>query len=111
MNTTAPHPSILLQPEWVKIIRQDTFAAEDAGMLQPRQLDLVYEQQWFKLLVPKVYGGLEMPLPELIRLEEALSWADGSLGWVITFAPAQVGLVGSLILRRHIKYLLTLKFA
>lgn len=96
MNTTAPHPSSLLQTEWVKIIRQDAFAAEEAGMLQPQQLDLVYEQQWFKLLVPQAYGGLELPLPDLIRLEEALSWADGSLGWVITLC-AGAGWFGGFI--------------
>lgn len=79
-----PHPSTLLKPEWVSIIREHTFAAEEAGMLQPQQLELIYEQQWFKLLAPKAYGGLEADLPEQIRLEEALSWADGSLGWVVT---------------------------
>jgi hypothetical protein len=52
--------------------------------LHPAQLQLVYEQQWFNLLAPAVYGGLQTPLPELIKLEEALSWADGSLGWVVT---------------------------
>jgi alkylation response protein AidB-like acyl-CoA dehydrogenase len=96
MHTEAPHPSSLLQPEWVTTIRQDAFAAEEAGMLQPQQLNLVYEQQWFKLLVPQVYGGLEMPLPDLIRLEEALSWADGSLGWVITLC-AGAGWFGGFI--------------
>lgn len=78
------HPSSLLKPEWVKTIRTEAFAAEEAGMLQAGQLELIYEQQWFKMLVPKAYGGLELDLPAQIRLEEALSWADGSLGWVVT---------------------------
>ncbi|WP_345953938.1 acyl-CoA dehydrogenase [Mucilaginibacter sp. PAMB04168] len=95
MNTE-PHPSLLLQPHWVKAIRQYAFAAEEAGMLQPEQLDIVYQQQWFKLLVPKAYGGLELLLPELIRLEEALSWADGSLGWVVTLC-AGAGWFGGFI--------------
>jgi alkylation response protein AidB-like acyl-CoA dehydrogenase len=83
MSVTA-HPSVLLKPEWVDTIRKHTFAAEQTGLLQPEQLELIYKQQWFKLLVPAAYGGLEMALPELVRVEEALSWADGSLGWVIT---------------------------
>ncbi|MBS7566655.1 acyl-CoA dehydrogenase [Mucilaginibacter sp. Bleaf8] len=82
--TAIPHPSALLRSDWVDTIRRHAFAAEQAGLLQPEQLELIYEQQWFKLLVPAVYGGLEMPLPDLVRLEEALSWADGSLGWVVT---------------------------
>ncbi|MCJ8210589.1 acyl-CoA dehydrogenase [Mucilaginibacter sp. RS28] len=78
------HPSELLKPEWVKIIRGEAMAAEQAGLLQAGQLELIYQQQWFKILVPKIYGGLELPLPEVVRLEEAFAWADGSLGWVIT---------------------------
>jgi alkylation response protein AidB-like acyl-CoA dehydrogenase len=91
-----PHPSHLLQPGWTDTIRKHAFAAEEAGMLQPEQLELIYEQQWFKLLVPKVYGGLEAPLPQQIRLEEALSWADGSLGWVVTLC-AGAGWFGGFI--------------
>lgn len=91
-----PHPSQLLKPEWVDTIRLQSFAAEEAGMLQSQQLELVYEQQWFKLLAPKVYGGLEAPLPDQIRLEEALSWADGSLGWVVTLC-AGAGWFGGFI--------------
>ncbi|WDF55701.1 acyl-CoA dehydrogenase [Mucilaginibacter sp. KACC 22063] len=78
------HPSALVQADWVDMIRKEAFAAEQEGQLQPGQLALIYDQQWFKLLVPKAYGGLETPLPDLVRLEEALAWADGSLGWVVT---------------------------
>lgn len=78
------HPSHNLKPEWVKTIRDAAPAAEKAGMLHPDQLALIYEQGWFKFLVPKVYGGLQLPLPQMVRLEESLAWANGSLGWVVT---------------------------
>ncbi|MES2061567.1 MAG: acyl-CoA dehydrogenase [Bacteroidota bacterium] len=78
------HPSTLLKPEWVAIIRDNAPEAEGLGKLHPAQLQLVYDRQWFNLLAPAVYGGLQTPLPELIKTEEALSWADGSLGWVVT---------------------------
>jgi alkylation response protein AidB-like acyl-CoA dehydrogenase len=91
-----PHPSQLLKPDWVNIIRRYAFAAEEAGMLQPEQLELIYQQQWLKLLAPKAYGGLEASLPDQIRLEEALSWADGSLGWVVTLC-AGAGWFGGFI--------------
>lgn len=78
------HPSTLLKPEWVKIIRQYATEAEKLGKLHPAQLELVYQQQWFNLLSPATYGGRETPLPLLIKTEEALAWADGSLGWVVT---------------------------
>lgn len=95
MNDIA-HPSVLLQTEWVEVIRREALAAEQEGLLQAGQLDLIYRQNWFKLLVPKIYGGLEMPLPELIGMEEALSWADGSLGWVVTLC-AGAGWFGGFI--------------
>jgi len=78
------HPSALLQADWVKIIREYAPAAEQLGKLHPAQLELVYQQQWFNLLAPAVYGGKQTPLPQLVKTEESLSWADGSLGWVVT---------------------------
>lgn len=78
------HPSTLLSPEIVKTIRESAYAAERLGKIHPDQLTIVYEQKWFKLLVPAVYSGLEKSLPELVRLEEGISWANGSLGWVVT---------------------------
>jgi alkylation response protein AidB-like acyl-CoA dehydrogenase len=78
------HPSHLLKPGWVAIIRDNAREAELLGKLHPAQLQLVYDRQWFNLLAPAAYGGLQTSLPDLIKLEEALSWADGSLGWVIT---------------------------
>ncbi|WP_431199262.1 acyl-CoA dehydrogenase [Mucilaginibacter sp. P25] len=78
------HPSQNLKPEWVDIIRKAAPAAEQAGKLQPDQLALIYEQGWFKFLVPKVYSGLQLALPQMVRLEESLAWANGSLGWVVT---------------------------
>lgn len=54
------------------------------GMLSEEQLTIAYSQKWFRLLVPEVYGGKQITLPDLVRLQEAISWADGSTGWVVT---------------------------
>lgn len=78
------HPSALMQPHWVQLIRAHAAEAEQSGKLHPAQLQLIYDQQWFNLLSPAAYGGLQTSLPQLVKTEEALSWADGSLGWVIT---------------------------
>jgi alkylation response protein AidB-like acyl-CoA dehydrogenase len=78
------HPSSLMQPHWVGVIRGNAAEAEQLGKLHPAQLELIYDQQWFNLLAPAVYGGLQTSLPHLVKTEEALSWADGSLGWVVT---------------------------
>ncbi|QKJ31637.1 acyl-CoA dehydrogenase [Mucilaginibacter mali] len=80
----APHPSTFINANDVTMIRDNAAAAETLGHLHPAQLELVYRLQWFKLLVPGAYGGLELSLPNLVRLQEAISWADGSVGWVMT---------------------------
>jgi alkylation response protein AidB-like acyl-CoA dehydrogenase len=78
------HPSLMMQPNWVETIRNNAAEAEQLGKLNEAQLALVYEQQWFNLVSPVEYGGLQTSLPQLVKIEEALSWADGSLGWVVT---------------------------
>lgn len=84
MKMIAAHPSAAIKREHADILRQYAAAAEERGRLCPEQLDLIYREQWFKLLVPAVYSGLEVTLPQLVRLQEAISWADGSAGWVLT---------------------------
>jgi alkylation response protein AidB-like acyl-CoA dehydrogenase len=81
---TAPHPSTFITTADTAMLRDNAAAAEELGMLNPEQLALVQRHQWFKLLVPWVYGGKETSLPDLVRLQEAISWADGSAGWVVT---------------------------
>lgn len=58
--------------------------ADATGHLQPDQIDLIHRKQWLKMLAPRAQGGSELPLPEVVRLEEAIAQADGSCGWVVT---------------------------
>ena len=78
------HPSGFIETDWQNTIRDSAKEAEEMGMLHPQQLELIYQQKWFKALMPVEYGGLNLSLPDLVRLQEALSWADGSFGWVFT---------------------------
>lgn len=84
MENTLPHPSAFIGGDEINTIRNTAAEAEQLGILHPRQLEIIYRQQWFKLLVPKVYTGLQISLSELVRLQEAISWTDGSTGWVVT---------------------------
>lgn len=68
----------------LEIIRNHAGDAEGLRMLHPTQLQLIYEQKWFKLFVPKAFGGLQMSLPEALHLQEALAYADGGLAWTVT---------------------------
>ena len=68
----------------VALIREHAEEAERRGELHPGILALIDEQQWFRLMVPRRLGGLALPLPAVVRLEEELARADGSVGWTVT---------------------------
>jgi alkylation response protein AidB-like acyl-CoA dehydrogenase len=84
MENIVPHPSSFIEEQDVQTIRIAAVEAEKMGMLHPEQLRVIYKRQWFKLLVPQIYTGQQITLPRLVRLQEAISWADGSTGWVVT---------------------------
>ncbi|MET3113384.1 alkylation response protein AidB-like acyl-CoA dehydrogenase [Pedobacter sp. CG_S7] len=65
-------------------IRAYAAPSEELGELHPGLLKLAYDNDWFKLFVPEIYGGPGLMLPEILRLEEALAAEDGSLGWTVT---------------------------
>ena len=64
-----------------ELIRRESRQAELRASLTPAQLELVYENQWFHLLVPQRLGGKEMALPAFARLMERLAFVDGSFAW------------------------------
>ncbi len=95
MNTIS-HPSEFIPEELVDIIRKTAHEAEKLKQLHPSQLRIIHEQKWFELFVPKIYGGLELSLPEALRLEEALAWTDGSVGWTVTLCGGAGWFIGFL---------------
>lgn len=68
--------------------------AEELGCLPPEWLELIYKEKWFKLFVPAHLGGLGCTLPEALRIEEKLAYADGSLGWTVTLCAGAGWFVG-----------------
>jgi alkylation response protein AidB-like acyl-CoA dehydrogenase len=76
----------VLNPAAVAVIREHAAEAEAEGRgeLHPAVLELIYEQQWFRSMVPQRFAGLGLPLPAVVRLEEELARADGSVGWTVT---------------------------
>jgi len=69
---------------WQEKVAGYAALSEEMGKLHPEILALAYQENWFKLFVPEVYGGANKKLPEILRLEEQLAEADGSLGWTVT---------------------------
>lgn len=96
MTTTAAHPSEYIDDAFSNILRSRAAEAETLKDLHPDQVKLLYSQRWLKMFVPEAYGGLSWSLPEVLRMEEALSWADGSTGWVATLCAGAGWFVGFL---------------
>ncbi|TFV94155.1 acyl-CoA dehydrogenase [Algoriphagus kandeliae] len=70
--------------------------AEKSGQLIPEWLEEIYAQRWFKLFVPRDLGGLELSLPDALKVEESLARLDGSLGWTVTLCAGAAWFVGFL---------------
>ncbi|MFC4212868.1 acyl-CoA dehydrogenase family protein [Pedobacter lithocola] len=81
---------------WQKKVSALAAQSEAMGKLHQEILELAYQENWFKLFVPKVYGGAGKELPEILRLEEELAEADGSLGWTITLCAGAAWFAGFL---------------
>lgn len=96
MPLSIPHPSQFIDPKLADELRQYALEAEKMKTLHPRQLSLVYAQNWLKLFVPAQYKGLALSLPDALRIEEGIAWADGSTGWTVTLCSGANWFVGFL---------------
>lgn len=91
-----PHPSFYIHEADAKVIREYAAAAEEMNCLHAAQLAVIYKNKWFNLFVPKIYAGLGLPLPEGLKIEEAVAWADGCAGWTVTLCSGANWFVGFL---------------
>lgn len=83
-----------MKKELTDVIRKYAAEAETLGELHPGQLRIIEEQRWFHLFVPREYGGLGLSLPDAVRLEEEIAYADGSVGWVVTLCAGATMFIG-----------------
>jgi alkylation response protein AidB-like acyl-CoA dehydrogenase len=56
---------------------------EAAGALLPETIAALESAGFFRLLIPRCFGGVEADPVEALRIFEAVSYADGSTGWVL----------------------------
>jgi alkylation response protein AidB-like acyl-CoA dehydrogenase len=91
-----PHPSFFIDTQLTDTLRHFATEAERMGALHPQQLSIIYEKKWFNLFVPESFGGLNLSLPEGLRIEEGLAWADGSTGWTVTLCSGANWFIGFL---------------
>jgi hypothetical protein len=82
--SATPHPSTFLPADLLSDIRGNAHAAEATKSLHGQQVRIIYEQRWFRMLTPAGDGAPLKTLREVLEIEEALAWADGSTAWVVT---------------------------
>ncbi len=90
------YPALGLDHASLEQIRVNALKSEKARDLDEKQLEEIYRKKLFKMFVPKSYGGLGLTLPEILRMEELLSWADASTAWVITLCGGAAWFIGFL---------------
>jgi alkylation response protein AidB-like acyl-CoA dehydrogenase len=57
--------------------------AEAERRLPDELFDCLLEARLFSVYTPRQFGGLELPLPEALRVVEEVSRHDGSTGWTV----------------------------
>ena len=72
-----------LRREEKEFIAAESEKAEKLGRLTEKQLQLIYRQKWFHLLVPAEIGGAEMDLVDFALLMEEMARVDGSFAWAV----------------------------
>jgi alkylation response protein AidB-like acyl-CoA dehydrogenase len=88
------HSTSLIDALTVEKILTTAAEAEKSGCLHINQLEVIYEKQLFKTFIPLTLGGLGLSLPDVLRTEECISYADGSTGWVVTLCSGAGWFVG-----------------
>lgn len=68
--------------------------ADEQGELHADVLALLHRHRWLRMLAPQACGGGEWPLPDVVRLEEAVAGADGSTGWLLTLCAGAAWFAG-----------------
>lgn len=80
----------------IEKLRGQAPLSEKMKRLTNEQLEVIYDQKWFKLFVPHEFDGLNLSLPDGLMLEESLAKIDGSLGWTVTLCSGATMFIGYL---------------
>jgi len=64
-------------------IKEYTYWNEYERKLHLSLLEVIYEEEWFKILMPKDVGGGEWPLYKAVTLFENLARLDANVGWAV----------------------------
>ena len=65
------------------VVRDGAAEAERLGHLTPAVIDALRDAEAFRMLVPAELGGLDLTIPESVRVFERVASYDASTGWVL----------------------------
>ncbi len=88
------HPSAYIHHELAEELRNNAAEAELLKQLHPAQLSVIYAQKWFRMFVPESLNGSALSLPRALQSQEAIAWADGSVGWTVTLCAGAGWFIG-----------------
>src|SRR6476469_2262954 len=69
-------------------IRQMSAQAEADRRLPDELIARLKEAGLFSIYTPKAFGGIELPLPEALKVVEEVARHDGSTGWTVALGVA-----------------------
>lgn len=77
------HPVIDQARQLRPLIEAAAPEIEKAGQVTAPIMAALHEQQLFRMLLPKSYGGLELALPDFLQVLEQIARADASTAWCV----------------------------
>ncbi len=74
----------MLNDEHKILIKEFQSESIERKQLVKQQLELIYNNNWFNLWVPKSLGGLEIDFPQGLQFLKDLAYEDGGFAWTVT---------------------------
>ena len=78
------------------LIRKHADEAEEARSLSRPVFEAMVDAGRFRMLVPRAYGGLEMPIVDAFKVVERVSAIDSAAGWCLQITGIDSPTVGAL---------------
>ncbi len=95
-GTAGRTPDVLQRAKALRpLVESHAGAAERRGELTEEVVAALTEAQLWGIGTPRVVGGLEVNPVEALEVIEAVSYADGSTGWVLMAAVLAIGTGGA----------------
>src|SRR5690554_4902823 len=74
---------MIIEQDIIQEIKLNAFENETNRQLNDTIVEIIYQKEWFKILMPKYLGGGRYTLPEAVQLFETLDRIDANVAWVI----------------------------